>query len=72
METQTWRRWIVGLSAVTILVASFAVLQWNVHDPRPEIQGALAVLGLGIAIISIVFALATDPNCYGGSGCSHP
>lgn len=62
MDTRTWRRGVLILSAVTILVASFALLQWNVHYPRPEALGALSALGLGLAIVSGGFALATDPD----------
>lgn len=60
MDTRTWRRWVLGLSAITILVAVFLLLQWNVRYPRPEMLGTVAVLGLGLAIISSIFVLTTD------------
>lgn len=62
MDTRAWRRWVLILSGATILVASFALLQWNVHYPRPDALAALSALGIGIAIISGVAALTTDPE----------
>jgi len=62
MNTRSWRRRALLLSAATILAAIFALLQWNVHYPRPEGLGALAALGLGIGIVSGGFALTIDPD----------
>lgn len=60
MDTRAWRRWVLVLSAATIAAAVFALMQWNVHYPRPEALGALAALGLGIGIIAGGAALTAD------------
>ena len=66
-----WRRLVIGLSAITDLVAIFLLLQWNLRDPRPELQGSVAPLALGCAILNSIFILTTDPHCRGGSGGFH-
>lgn len=62
MDTRTFRRWGLVLAVITILVAVFTLLQWNVHYPRPEALGPLAAIGLGLGIVLAVVALVNrDP-----------